>query len=77
MIRQPQYIGLEEARQVLAEMGVALSLRQMKRAADPAGGRRLISLCFITEKANGDHHWRRMVGHCCSRKRRTDRRDCR
>jgi hypothetical protein len=27
MIKQPQYIGLEEARQVLAEMGVALSVR--------------------------------------------------
>ncbi|MDF1600957.1 hypothetical protein PZ895_14435 [Mesorhizobium sp. YIM 152430] len=30
----PQYIGLEQARQVLAEMGVELSSRQMKRAAD-------------------------------------------
>lgn len=30
----PCYIGLEEARQVLAEMGVELSQRQMKRAAD-------------------------------------------
>lgn len=30
----PCYIGLEQARQVLAEMGVELSPRQMKRAAD-------------------------------------------
>jgi hypothetical protein len=34
MIKQPEYIGLEEARQVLAQMGVTLSPRQMKRAAD-------------------------------------------
>lgn len=30
----PCYIGLEQARRVLAEMGVELSPRQMKRAAD-------------------------------------------
>lgn len=30
----PCYIGLEQARQVLAEIGVELSPRQMKRAAD-------------------------------------------
>lgn len=30
----PCYIGLEQARQVLAEMGVELTPRQMKRAAD-------------------------------------------
>jgi hypothetical protein len=30
----PCYIGLEQARVVLAEMGVDLSPRQMKRAAD-------------------------------------------
>ena len=41
MIKQPQYIGLEEARQVLAQMGVQLSLRQMQRAAEQdAQGRR-------------------------------------
>ncbi len=34
MIKQPTYIDLGEARQVLAEMGVELSERQMKRAAD-------------------------------------------
>lgn len=30
----PCYIGLEQARQVLAEIGIELSPRQMKRAAD-------------------------------------------
>ncbi len=30
----PCYIGLEQARKVLAEIGVELSPRQMKRAAD-------------------------------------------
>ncbi|MDE3767588.1 hypothetical protein [Sinorhizobium meliloti] len=30
----PCYIGLEQARAVLAEMGVELTQRQMKRAAD-------------------------------------------
>ena len=33
-MQQPCYIDLEQARQVLAEMGVALTPRQMKRAAD-------------------------------------------
>jgi hypothetical protein len=33
MIKQPHYIGLEEARQLLAQMGVQLTLRQMQRAA--------------------------------------------
>jgi len=28
MIKQPHYIGLEEARQLLAQMGVQLTLRQ-------------------------------------------------
>ena len=43
MIKQPHYIGLEEARQVLAQMGVQLTLRQMQRAAeqDAQGRRRL------------------------------------
>lgn len=42
-MKLPCYIGLEEARQVLAEMGVALNERQMKRAAekDAAGKRKL------------------------------------
>jgi hypothetical protein len=43
MIKQPHYIGLEEARQLLAQMGVRLTLRQMQRAAeqDARGRRRL------------------------------------
>jgi hypothetical protein len=43
MIKQPQYIGLEEARQLLAQMGVRLTLRQMQRAAeqDALGRRKL------------------------------------
>ncbi len=40
-MKQPCYINLEQARQVLAEMGVELNQRQMKRAADmDAQGRR-------------------------------------
>ena len=40
-MKQPCYLGLEDARQVLAEMGVHLSLRQMQRAAEQdAHGRR-------------------------------------
>jgi hypothetical protein len=34
MIKQQQYIGLEEARRVLAQMGVQLTLRQMQRGAE-------------------------------------------
>lgn len=30
----PRYIDLEQARKVLAEMGVELTARQMKRAAE-------------------------------------------
>ena len=43
MTKKPHYIGLEEAREVLAEMGVEVTPRQIKRAADvnPAGKRRL------------------------------------
>lgn len=39
----PHYIGLDQARQVLADMGIELSPRQIKRAADKdaAGRRRL------------------------------------
>lgn len=40
-MRPPCYIDLENARQVLAEMGVTLTPRQMKRAAETdAQGRR-------------------------------------
>lgn len=40
-MKPPCYIGLNQARQVLAEMGVELSDRQIKRAAEPnATGKR-------------------------------------
>ena len=40
-MKQPRYIDLEEARQVLAGMGINLSERQMQRAAEQdAQGRR-------------------------------------
>jgi hypothetical protein len=43
MIKTPQYIGLEEARQVLAQLGVRLTPRQIQRAAeqDALGRRKL------------------------------------
>lgn len=34
-MKPPCYIGLTKAREVLADMGVELNERQMKRAADP------------------------------------------
>jgi hypothetical protein len=34
MIYCPRYIDLNEAREILADMGVTLTRRQMKRAAD-------------------------------------------
>ncbi len=42
-MRQPCYINLEQARQVLSEMGVEFNERQMKRAAemDAKGKRKL------------------------------------
>ncbi|MCV0386465.1 MAG: hypothetical protein K5821_08525 [Nitrobacter sp.] len=42
-MRQPCYIDLNQARQVLAEIGIELNERQMKRAADKdaAGIRKL------------------------------------
>lgn len=52
MLDQPHYIGLDEARQVLAEMGVMLTPRQMKRAADKdADGRR--KLPFFIDPIEG------------------------
>jgi len=48
----PCYIGLEEARQVLAEMGIELNPRQMKRAADrDAHGKR--KLPFFVDPIEG------------------------
>ncbi|MEE9368733.1 MAG: hypothetical protein V3V05_07700 [Pontiella sp.] len=40
---QFQYVSVEQAREILAEIGVELTMRQMKRAAEtnPAGKRKL------------------------------------
>lgn len=52
-MKNPCYIDLEQARQVLAEMGVALNPRQMKRAADKdARGRR--KLPFFIDPIEGN-----------------------
>ena len=51
-MKPPCYIGLEQAREVLAEMGVELNERQMKRAADKdARGRR--KLPFFVDPIEG------------------------
>jgi hypothetical protein len=51
-MKQPCYIGLEEARQVLAEMGIKLNERQMQRAAElDASGRR--KLPFFIDPIEG------------------------
>lgn len=40
-MKQPFYIDLEEAREALAEIGISLTPKQIKRAAEPDGhGRR-------------------------------------
>ena len=52
MLKPPCYIDLEQARQVLAEMGVELNARQMKRAADKdAQGKR--KLPFFVDPIEG------------------------
>ena len=51
-MKLPCYIDLEQARQVLAEMGVELNERQMKRAADKgATGKR--KLPFFVDPIEG------------------------
>lgn len=51
-MKQPHFIGLEEARQTLAEMGIDLTPRQMKRSADmDAQGRR--KLPFFIDPIEG------------------------
>lgn len=51
-MKLPCYIDLEQARQVLAEMGVELNERQMKRAADKdASGHR--KLPFFVDPIEG------------------------
>lgn len=52
MAQQPYYVGLDEAREILAGMGVELNERQMKRAADrDASGRR--KLPFFVDPIEG------------------------
>ena len=51
-MKTPCYIDLDQARQVLAEIGVELNERQMKRAADKdAAGRR--KLPFFVDPIEG------------------------
>lgn len=51
-ILPPRYIGLDEAREVLAALGVVLTPRQMKRAADKGSdGRR--KLPFFIDPIDG------------------------
>jgi hypothetical protein len=51
-MKEPCYINLEQARQVLAGMGVELTPRQIKRAAEPdAEGRR--KLPFFIDPIEG------------------------
>ena len=51
-MKPPCYIGLDQARQVLADMGVELNDRQMKRAADrDANGNR--KLPFFVDPIEG------------------------
>ena len=51
-LKSPYYIGLEQARQVLSEMGIELNSRQMKRAADKdANG--LCKLPFFIDPIEG------------------------
>lgn len=48
----PRYVNLEQARNVLAENGIELSHRQLKRAADPdAHGKR--KLPFFVDPIDG------------------------
>lgn len=51
-MKQPHYISLDEARRVLAEMGVELTRRQIQRAAEKdASGRR--KLPFFRDPVQG------------------------
>lgn len=48
----PHYIGLDDARELLARMGLAISLRQIKRAAEKdAHGKR--KLPFFVDPIDG------------------------
>jgi len=51
-MKPPCYIGLTQAREVLAEMGIELNERQIKRAADPdPNGKR--KLPFFVDPIDG------------------------
>jgi len=51
-VKQPCYISLNQAQQVLSNMGVELNVRQMKRAAEPdASGKR--KLPFFIDPIDG------------------------
>jgi len=51
-MKLPCYIGLSQAREVLAEMGIELNERQIKRAADPdPNGKR--KLPFFVDPIDG------------------------
>lgn len=51
-MKPPCYIGITQVQEVLAEMGVKLNERQIKRAADPdAHGRR--KLPFFVDPIDG------------------------
>jgi hypothetical protein len=51
-MKTPTYIGMNKAREVLAEIGIELSPRQIKRAADPdANGKR--KLPFFIDPIDG------------------------
>jgi len=51
-MKPPCYIGLDQARKVLSEMGVDLNERQIKRAAEPdASGKR--KLPFFIDPIEG------------------------
>ena len=51
-MKQPCYISLNQAQQVLSDMGVELNVRQMKRAAEPdASGKR--KLPFFIDPIDG------------------------
>ncbi|RBI76117.1 hypothetical protein DQW77_04335 [Roseovarius sp. TE539] len=51
-MKPPCYIGLSQAREVLAEMGIELNERQIKRAADPdPNGKR--KLPFFVDPIDG------------------------
>jgi len=60
-VNKPCYIDLEQARQVLAGMGVELTHRQIKRAADPdAHGRRKLPFFIDPIEKNSrlkSKHW--------------------